>query len=215
MTNVSMPWRAFGGSDRGAGAGDAKQHVSVSMPWRAFGGSDPTGEPVISPHVFRFNALAGVRGFGPGLSARRYHGPFMVSMPWRAFGGSDLTERQRRAREEHAFQCPGGRSGVRTPGWRSRWALVVAFQCPGGRSGVRTNRWPMICARGTPRFQCPGGRSGVRTRAFRRSARNSYRFQCPGGRSGVRTDGQHASRIPSSTAVSMPWRAFGGSDGSA
>ena len=136
------------------------------MPWRAFGGSDQALRPGPGSSVPGFNALAGVRGFG--LDGEEYR------VAW------DTTE----------FQCPGGRSGVRTG-----WFFVLEayedrmFQCPGGRSGVRTSLSCFSPRRCAVAFQCPGGRSGVRTGMIRTACHETLRveFQCPGGRSGVRT----------------------------
>jgi len=111
-----------------------------------------------------FNALAGVRGFG----------------------------RQRRSphlRLSNAFQCPGGRSGVRTAARRCSVRPVDWFQCPGGRSGVRTPGSAPAPLRRWLRFNALAGVRGFgRSRPSPALAGRRPGFQCPGGRSGVRTD---------------------------
>ena len=209
---VSMPWRAFGGSDhaqqqrpegrgaerfnalagvRGFGhtalasaviherpfqcpggrsgvrtdasASDAKPYSRVSMPWRAFGGSDQRLRPPWPMPSMRFNALAGVRGFGPIARQRQRPGAGQwVSMPWRAFGGSD----------PNTHGCMD--------------YAILEFQCPGGRSGVRTEQGQ--------RHQSPPFVS-MPWRAFGGSDRLP-----------------RVEPLQPPLIVSMPWRAFGGSD---
>ena len=90
------------------------------------------------------------------------------------------------------FQCPGGRSGIRSELWAAEDAALAAVSMPwrafGDSEGYAGTAWD---AAGASAFQCPGGRSGIR----------SY---CFGPRSQTREGG-----------VSMPWRAFGDSESTA
>ncbi len=202
--------RGFGGKDgqwREVWLDDA-----VSMPWRAFGGSEATIQQINAvvrmvqfqcpggrsgvrsefesgdgeTEIYSFNALAGVRGFGvnwlPGHATQSYS----VSMPWRAFGGSEVSRLWSRMQE---IKCFNALAGVRGFGaTRSNLAIRLshAFQCPGGRSGVRRSlTLNSICA-ARPSFNALAGVRGFGGKEVWTAGFWKREFQCPGGRSGVR-----------------------------
>ncbi len=128
----------------------------------------------------------------------------------RGFGANQLEAAA--ARGDSQFQCPGGRSGIRSnkPGHMAAAKAIVEFQCPGGRSGIRrfggVLPWPVVW------FQCPGGRSGIRRGSTAITPRlDVRRFNALAGVRGFggldwRTDWKEV------LFVSMPWRAFGDSE---
>ena len=111
-----------------------------------------------------FNALAGVRGFGvTGPSTLMPYFVSNVSMPWRAFGDSEVVTRQRACPLILKFQCPGGRSGIRSgdPSLAEYKGGQVSmpWRAFGDSEPMRGSSTPCLAQQ---RFQCPGGRSGIR-----------------------------------------------------
>ncbi len=181
-----MPWRAFGGSDADTERA-AEIAVSVSMPWRAFGGSDARIAIGVEPDQ-RFQCPGGRSGVRTHDQTNIEPWEYMVSMPWRAFGGSDI------ARAILAVQAE------------------MSFNALAGVRGFGLDHIAPIGCNGCDRFQCPGGRSGVRTYYADFFGVADHGFNALAG---VRGFGQircFAGTLEVAEIVSMPWRAFGGSD---
>ena len=164
------------------------------MPWRAFGDSEPDCylQPLL-PQDVGFNALAGVRGFGVvvsqvlllmtnlrfnalagvrGFGANPYFAASSmlacwVSMPWRAFGDSEGHDAATDATSIDRFQCPGGRSGIRSNVPLERTITGVLVSMPWRAFGDSEDKAAAAFERRDGRFQCPGGRSGIRSLAWR------------------------------------------------
>ncbi len=124
---------------RGFGANGAQGRCQpcqwVSMPWRAFGGSEPVGR-IGRVGRMSFNALAGVRGFGARGDYAQPQRIHRVSMPWRAFGGSeDLGNLHTTLR---CIFCFNALAGVRGFGdTMSKFRLVGHTKCFNALAGVR------------------------------------------------------------------------------
>ena len=187
---VSMPFRAFGDSDRSR---KWKCWIGISWFQCPFGHSGIlTDVPWAGVRALRprFQCPFGHSGIlTPGGRGFRPQGVLGVSMPFRAFGDSDVVKASMRKGEMLAFQCPFGHSGILT-------------HFPGD-----------VAIPGHKKFQCPFGHSGILTGERRTSApAKPSGFQCPFGHSGILTHLLQL-RPPRVLQVSMPFRAFGDSDG--
>ena len=111
------------------------------MPWRAFGDSEPG---LYLPEGWSgtgFNALAGVRGFGAGRPCGRIWGRvgFNALAGVRGFGDIDNWQEQVDGME---FQCPGGRSGIRSENWSGTALDILGFNALAGVRGFGGKKRP-------------------------------------------------------------------------
>ena len=157
---VSMPWRAFGDSEVRIIFCENQTYLSFNAlaGVRGFGAS-PARTPTPRSSS-RFNALAGVRGFGASRKGL-VEALQAVSMPWRAFGDSEQRSRLSVTRSHTRFNALAGVRGFGV----GRWAafanrLPTQFQCPGGRSGIRSQQRVAPAAQVIDRFNALAGVRG-------------------------------------------------------
>ncbi len=98
----------------------AMRRFWVSIPCRAFGGSDMENAMVQKLELDRFQYPVGHSGVRTRVAHAGPQDFGAVSIPCRAFGGSDAGESCRRGRAP-VFQYPVGHSGVRT----NRYQVVL------------------------------------------------------------------------------------------
>ncbi len=138
--NVSIPCRAFGGSDLITALDWEWPHRKVSIPCRAFGGSDASLGDVRSGQESRFQYPVGHSGVRTVPGASRPSRRARVSIPCRAFGGSDKGHRPMNcARDFVSIPCRafGGSDLLGSPCRRS-W-LTASFNTLSGIRGFGPN----------------------------------------------------------------------------
>ena len=86
----------------------------VSIPCRAFGGSDPHLARLREGQHTGFNTLSGIRGFGPNPAEAMKRLGLAFPYPVGHSGVRTELERQYNEQKLLAFQYPVGHSGVRT-----------------------------------------------------------------------------------------------------